>query len=100
MPFSGLAIIAFGDMMQPKPCMGRYIFDEPINLEFKITHAINPRWKMFQSLILETNHRQGADKPYAELLNRIRVGEQTQQDLDLLKTRVRDAKHPDLKKAD
>ena len=40
------------------------------------------------------------DKPYAELLNRIRVGEHTQQDLDLLKTRVRDAKHPDLKKAD
>ena len=80
--------------------MGRYVCDEPINLEFKITHAINPRWKMFQSLILETNHRQGADKPYAELLNRIRVGEQTQQDLDLLKTRVRDAKHPDLKKAD
>ena len=99
-PFGGLAIIAFGDMMQLKPCMGHYICDDPINLEFKITHALHPRWKMFQSLILETNHRQGADKPYADLLNRIRVGEQTQEDLDLLKTRIRAEKHPDLRKAD
>ena len=87
-------------MMQLKPCMGRYICDDPINGEFKITHALNPRWQMFQSLILEINHRQGADKPYADLLNRIRIGEQTQEDMDLLKTRLRPAKHPDLRKAD
>ena len=55
---------------------------------------------MFKSLILEINHRQGEDKPYADLLNRIRVGQQTQEDLDLLRTRVRLAKHPDLRKTD
>ena len=54
---------------------------------------------MFKSLILETNHRQGNDKPYAELLNRIRVGKQTKEDIELLKTRVRPANHPDLKEA-
>ena len=55
---------------------------------------------MFQSLILEINHRQGDDKPDADLLNRIRVGQQSQADIDLLRTRVRLAKHPDLRKAD
>ena len=86
-------------MMQLKPCMGRYICDEPINKEFKLTHSIQPRWKLFKSLILEQNHRQGNDKPYADLLNRIRVGEQTDEDIKLLKTRVRPANHPDLKRA-
>ena len=29
-PFGGVSIFAFGDMMQLKPCMGRYICDDPI----------------------------------------------------------------------
>ena len=99
-PFGGLAIFAFGDMMQLKPCMGRYICDAPINIDFRMTYRIQSRWHMFNSLTLELNHRQGEDKPYADLLNRIRVGKQTQDDLDLLRTRVRPEKHPDLKAAD
>ena len=79
--FGGVAIFAFGDMMQLKPCMGRYICDEPIGKEFKIVHTLEPRWMMFKPLILETNHRQGNDKPYAELLNRIRMGKQTEDDI-------------------
>ena len=98
-PFGGVAIFAFGDMMQLKPCMGHYICDEPINKEFKIVHAMKPRWQLFKSLILEKNHRQGNDRPYAELLNRIRTGDQTAQDIELLKTRVRPANHPELKEA-
>ena len=66
-PFGRVAIFAFGDMMQLKPCMGRFICDEPINNSFKITHSLDPRWKMFKSLIMEINHRQGNDKPYADL---------------------------------
>ena len=96
-PFGGVAIFTFGDMMQLKPCMGRFICDEPINDSFKITHSLNPRWKMFKSLILEINHRQGNDKPYADLLNRIRVGKHTEEDIALLRTRVRLANNPDLK---
>ena len=86
-------------MMQLKPCMGHYIMGEPLNREFRITHAINPRWKMFQSLILEINHRQGNDKQYANLLNRIRGGRQTEEDIALLRTRVRLANNPELKAA-
>ena len=98
-PFGGLAVFVLGDMMQLKPCMGRYICQEPINPDFKTTHALAPRWQMFKCILLETNHRQGNDKPYAELLNRIRVGQQTKEDIALLKTRVRPKNHPDLKKA-
>ena len=54
---------------------------------------------MFKSIILETNHRQGNDRPYAELLNRVRVGKQTKEDIALLETRVRPKNHPDLKTA-
>ena len=40
-PFGGIAVIVFGDMMQLKPCMGRYISDEPLNQEFKATYHLN-----------------------------------------------------------
>merc|ERR1711888_575673 len=79
--------------------MGRYICDEPYNQEFHVVHAIDPRWKKFESLILEKNHRQGNDKDYADLLNRVRVGKQTKEDIAILSERVRPAKHPDLKEA-
>ena len=50
-------------------------------------------------MMLKTNHRQGNDKAYAELLNRVRVGEQNQEDMELLRTRVRPTNHPDLREA-
>ena len=50
-------------------------------------------------LILTENHRQGNDKIYADLLNRVRVGEQTEEDLGLLRTKIRKKNHPDLKGA-
>ena len=98
-PFGGLAIIVLGDLMQLKPCMGKYISEDPLNNEFKMTHALAPRWAMFSSIILETNHRQGKDKHYADLLNRVRVGQQTPEDISTLKSRVRPKNHPDLKAA-
>ena len=58
-PFGGLAIFAFGDMMQLQPVMGRYICDIPINIDFRMTYRIESRWHMFASLTLEVNHRQG-----------------------------------------
>merc|ERR1711942_47687 len=79
--------------------MGRYICKDPINPEFKTTHTLAPRWEMFQPIILETNHRQGKDKDYADLLNRVRVGKHTKEDLDMLKMRVRAKNHADLQTA-
>ena len=96
-PFGGVSLMCFGDLMQLKPCLGRYICDKPSNPEFHITHLLASRWSMLQVLNLETNHRQGEDKTYADLLNRIRIGAQTEEDMELLKTRVRKKDHTDLK---
>ena len=99
-PFGGVAIFSFGDIMQLRPCMGRYIFEIPSNPDFHITHILQSRWKMLQVINLTTNHRQGNDKTYADLLNRIRTGEQTPDDLDLIKTRLRPKNDEDLSKVD
>jgi hypothetical protein len=59
---------------------------------------MDPLWRKFDVINLEINHRQGEDKDYADMLNRIRVGKQTHDDIDKLKQRVRDANHGDIKK--
>ena len=99
-PFGGCGVLVFGDMMQLRPIQGRYICEEPKNQEFQISHEIAPKWKMFKSLILEKNHRQGRDKPYAELLNRVRTGNQTPEDLEQLRSRIREESHKDVRNAD
>ena len=48
--------------------------------------------------MLNKNHRQGADGEYADILNRIREGNISEADLDVLKTRVRPVNHPDIPK--
>ena len=96
-PFGGVSMIVFGDLMQLAPTIGRYVFQEPANPEFHITHRLDNRWEMFASVLLEKIHRQGKDKQYADLLNRIRVGVQTEEDLELLSTRVRKEGNKDLK---
>ena len=95
-PFGGVGVLVFGDLMQLPPCLGRPVFAEPLNKDFVITHRINPRWRMFKSITLEKNHRQGNDRTYAELLNRIRVKQHTEADLETLRSRVRSKNHPDI----
>ena len=73
-PFGGISLFVFGDLMQLRPVLGRFIFDDPVIKDYQEIHLLNPRWKMFTSTILEKNHRQGKDKSYADLLNRIRIG--------------------------
>ena len=46
--------------------------------------------------MLVNNHRQDGDKVYADLLNRVRIGKPNEEDLNLLRTRVRLEGHPDL----
>ena len=55
-PFGGVGVMAFGDIMQLQPVQGRYIFQPPSNLEFRTADALDPRWRLFQSVLLEINH--------------------------------------------
>ena len=95
--FGGVALFCFGDLLQIKPVKGRYIFDEPKFEDFKIANAVKPHWENFKIVNLEENHRQGKDKTYAEVLNRIRTGDQNEEDINQLMKRVRPKGHDDLK---
>ena len=100
-PYGGVAIFQFGDFCQLKPVQGKFIFEEGNNRDDELgVREIQPLWKMFRTLTLEKNHRQGSDGEYAELLNKIRKGEHTDVDLLPLYDRIRPHGHPDLEKAD
>ena len=98
-PFGGIGVLVFGDLMQLPPVQGRYVFDVPSNKEFFITHGLTPRWEMFQPILLEENHRQGSDRSYADLLNRIRIKQYTNEDIKILRERIRTSSHEDIKNA-
>ena len=99
-PFGGISLFVFGDLMQLKPVMGNFIFEKPYQKDYDMLHRCNPRWKLFSCIILEKNHRQGKDRGYAELLNRLRIGEDTEEDIEILNSRVRNEKHVDIQNAD
>ena len=99
-PFGGISLFVFGDLMQLRPVLGRFIFDDPLRTDYKSVHQANPRWPMFQSTILEKNHRQGKDKDYADLLNRLRIGCHTEEDLEILETRIKKQTEIDFKQVD
>ena len=97
--FGGVALFLFGDIMQLKPVMGRYIWSQPASKEYLHAFLVQSHWDQFKVISLVENHRQQRDAIYADILNRIRIGEHTDEDLNLLHGRVRPEAHPDLKGA-
>ena len=99
--FGGVTIFLFGDPAQLKPIRGSYVFDEPNCLDYKLAYGdgSDSLWRRFDVIKLEENHRQGQDKVYADMLNRIRLNKQTEEDMKKLKTRERSKDHPDIKNA-
>ena len=95
-PFGGVSIFCFGDILQLQPVCGQFIFDRPQNTAYHLTFEMDSRWHKFKVLNLEINHRQGKDKEYAEILNRVREAKQTPTDIDKLKERIRQYGHADL----
>ena len=87
-PFGGVAVFFFGDIMQLRPVQSRYIFEEPLSETFQLSYRLDPLWRKFTVVTLLKNHRQGEDRDYADILNRIRVGDIQQEDIDKLGERV------------
>ena len=73
-PFGGVAVFLFGDLLQLRPTAAKFIFEEPSNEQFLIADAIEPLWGKFEVINLVKNHRQGSDKEYGDIMNRMRVG--------------------------
>lgn len=78
--------------------MGSHIFQKPKCSDYHLAYGdgTNTLWQSFDWIILEENHRQGEDYQFANLLNRIREGKQSKEDLELLKSRVRPTNHLDI----
>ena len=86
--FGGLSVLAFGDLYQLEPVKARYVFKEPTNKEHALAFTLRNLWKLFTVVTLVENHRQGEDKVFGDLLNRVRTGDHTEEDIALLQTRV------------
>ena len=86
-------------MLQLRPVLGRYIFEPPKNNSYLATYKLQSRWKMFKIINLEKNHRQGKFKDFADMLNRIRVGQHTEEDIKKLEERIHLRGHQDLQSA-
>ena len=97
--FGGVSVLLFGDIMQLRPVMGRYIWSQPQNEAFLHAYIVQPHWEQFDVISLEENHRQQEDGHFADIMNRIRVGKHTEDDLNVLEERVRPENHSDLKEA-
>ena len=98
--FGGVSIFCFGDILQLQPVCGRYIFDRPQNSAYYLAFELDSRWQKFSVLNLEVNHRQGKDKEYADMLNRVREAKHTDEDLEKLRECIRPYGHSDLEKVD
>ena len=94
--FGGVSVLLFGDLYQLQPTKARYVFDEPTNKEHAMAFRLRNLWRLFTVVNLEENHRQGEDRVYADLLNRVRTAEHTEEDVAALQTRVRSRADPSL----
>ena len=95
-PFGGVSIFFFGDILQLRPVCAPFIFEEPVNENFKPAYLVGSLWLKFKVVLLRTNHRQGEDKDYADLLNRVRSGQITEDDIKALQNQVRHENDPDI----
>ncbi len=82
--FGGVNIIAFGDLFQLPPVAGTMVFRQPK----KLVGQANIWVHNFKVLLLKENMRQKEDANFAHLLNRIRIGCQTDEDICLLQSRL------------
>eukprot|EP00971_Amphidinium_carterae_P166904 3307661-Amphidinium_carterae.2 len=74
-PFGGLSLIMMGDFYQLPPVNGRPVFKSPF------------LWRLFSLVELTGNVRAASDPEFAALLARLRIGEHTPADVELLQRR-------------
>jgi hypothetical protein len=85
LPFGGVSVIAVGDLFQLKPVMDSYIFSPPGNGYLPLATTM---WQdIFPMFELKKIMRQADHKAFAELLNRLREGKQTTEDIEALNQR-------------
>ena len=81
--FAGITIIVVGDLCQLPPIRKRFVFDSYKNDSFNLCHP----WRVFKMIELDKIMRQKNDQAFIELLNRIRTGSQTEDDIKIIQSR-------------
>lgn len=81
--FAGISIIAVGDMYQLPPIKRKPVFENYNNDTFNLYHP----WHLFSIIELTEIMRQQDDQPFAEMLNRFRTANQTEEDIKCIQSR-------------
>jgi len=81
--FAGISIIAVGDLYQLPPIRRKLVFQNYKN----DTHNLYHPWQVFTMIELTEIMRQKDDQPFTELLNRIRTGSHTEEDIKCINSR-------------
>lgn len=84
--FGGVSIIAIGDLFQLQPVFDGYVFED-LGTDYA-SLATNLWQKHFQMFELHEIMRQRESRQFAEILNRLREGIHTNNDLNILRTRM------------
>jgi len=85
-PFGGVHIIVIGDLFQLKPVFDHWIFDD---LNTSYGSLATNLWKTnFSFVELSEIMRQKDDQQFANILNRLREGIHSQQDISVLENRL------------
>ena len=89
-PFGGKQILLFGDLFQLPPIANKteheFLKDHFGGVHFFCSHAYKQSDFQFRELTI--NHRQKEDAAFFEILNRIRDGSVTTEDISTLNTRI------------
>ena len=93
--FGGRGLMLVGDLLQLPPVKATPIFKKPkkgkkkilSNMVDKDSNPIGDLWANMEVVVLKTNFRQGEGDPWTEMLNRIRIGEATEEDIKTLASR-------------
>ena len=91
--FGGVSVILIGDLCQLKPVLDSWIFEDLVGDYGPL--ATNIWRELFKVHTLTEIMRQKDDKHFAELLNRLRKGNQTCADIHELKKRICNPADPD-----
>ena len=93
--FGGRGLLLVGDLLQLPPVQATPIFKKPKSGKNAILSKmidkdgspIGDLWGQCEVVVLKTNFRQGEGDPWTELLNRVRIGEATKEDVKILASR-------------
>ena len=85
--FGGVSIVAIGDLLQLEPVIDKYIFKNPENAEYAVL-APNKWQDNLNMFELQEIMRQKESKIFAQILNRLREGKHTNEDIMKLKERL------------